>query len=70
MVEQGTEPPSRCYLPSGSEAFLKRLFEPLGHAVDAARHPRRAIFPDWGEVAGLALNDAPPPDGDASIGSM
>jgi 3' terminal RNA ribose 2'-O-methyltransferase Hen1 len=31
------------------EAFLRRLFEPLGYAVDAQRHPLDERFPDWGE---------------------
>lgn len=33
----------------GGEAFLRRLFEPLGYAVTAARHPLDENFPEWGE---------------------
>jgi 3' terminal RNA ribose 2'-O-methyltransferase Hen1 len=33
----------------GGEDFLRRLFEPLGHAVTARRHPLDESFPDWGE---------------------
>lgn len=33
----------------GGEAFLRRLFEPLGYQVAATRHPLDAKFPDWGE---------------------
>jgi 3' terminal RNA ribose 2'-O-methyltransferase Hen1 len=33
----------------GGEAFLRRLFEPLGYAVAAARHPLDEQFPEWGE---------------------
>jgi 3' terminal RNA ribose 2'-O-methyltransferase Hen1 len=33
----------------GGEAFLRRLFEPLGYAVTARRHPLDETFPDWGE---------------------
>jgi 3' terminal RNA ribose 2'-O-methyltransferase Hen1 len=40
-----------CALPCrrGGEAFLRRLFEPLGYAVAATRHPLDARFPEWGE---------------------
>lgn len=33
----------------GGEAFLRKLFEPLGYAVTATRHPLDARFPEWGE---------------------
>jgi 3' terminal RNA ribose 2'-O-methyltransferase Hen1 len=33
----------------GGEAFLRRLFEPLGYDVSAVRHPLDESFPDWGE---------------------
>ncbi|MBW3623748.1 MAG: 3' terminal RNA ribose 2'-O-methyltransferase Hen1 [Armatimonadetes bacterium] len=33
----------------GGEAFLRRLFEPLGYHVTAAGHPLDETFPDWGE---------------------
>src|SRR5437588_13001071 len=33
----------------GGEDFLRRLFEPLGYAVTARRHPLDETFPDWGE---------------------
>jgi 3' terminal RNA ribose 2'-O-methyltransferase Hen1 len=33
----------------GGEAFLRRLFEPLGYTVGALRHPLDETFPDWGE---------------------
>lgn len=33
----------------GGEAFLRRLFEPLGYAVEAARLPLDPSFPEWGE---------------------
>jgi 3' terminal RNA ribose 2'-O-methyltransferase Hen1 len=31
------------------EAFLRRLFEPLGYTVTVQHHPLDAHFPDWGE---------------------
>ncbi|MGC1274688.1 MAG: 3' terminal RNA ribose 2'-O-methyltransferase Hen1 [Planctomycetaceae bacterium] len=31
------------------EAFLHRVFEPLGYEVDAVRHPLDERFPDWGD---------------------
>jgi 3' terminal RNA ribose 2'-O-methyltransferase Hen1 len=34
----------------GGEAFLRRLFEPLGYAVTARRHPLDERFPEWGEA--------------------
>jgi 3' terminal RNA ribose 2'-O-methyltransferase Hen1 len=33
----------------GGETILRRLFEPLGYAVDAQRHALDAHFPEWGE---------------------
>ncbi len=33
----------------GGEAFLRRLFEPLGYAVTATGAPLDAHFPEWGE---------------------
>jgi len=33
----------------GGEAFLRRLFEPLGYEVTATRHSLEATFPEWGE---------------------
>ncbi len=33
----------------GGEAFLRRLFEPLGYAVTAERRPLDERFPEWGE---------------------
>ncbi|HSI36184.1 MAG TPA: 3' terminal RNA ribose 2'-O-methyltransferase Hen1 [Tepidisphaeraceae bacterium] len=33
----------------GGERLLRRLFEPLGYAVSATRHPLDAQFPEWGE---------------------
>jgi 3' terminal RNA ribose 2'-O-methyltransferase Hen1 len=33
----------------GGQAFLDRLFEPLGYAVTANRHPLDEKFPEWGE---------------------
>src|ERR1051326_8116517 len=33
----------------GGESFLRQLFEPLGYAVTAVRHPLDDKFPDWGE---------------------
>lgn len=32
----------------GGETFLRRLFEPLGYAVDAQALPLDETFPDWG----------------------
>ncbi|MCI0462401.1 MAG: 3' terminal RNA ribose 2'-O-methyltransferase Hen1 [Gemmataceae bacterium] len=39
----------------GGEPFLRRLFEPLGHAVTATRHPLDETFPDWGESTYFAV---------------
>jgi 3' terminal RNA ribose 2'-O-methyltransferase Hen1 len=33
----------------GGEAFLHRMFEPLGYTVEAIRHPLDERFPEWGE---------------------
>jgi 3' terminal RNA ribose 2'-O-methyltransferase Hen1 len=33
----------------GGERFLRGVFEPLGYAVDAERHPLDERFPQWGE---------------------
>jgi 3' terminal RNA ribose 2'-O-methyltransferase Hen1 len=33
----------------GGEAFLRRLFEPLGYAVAATRHALDETVPEWGE---------------------
>jgi 3' terminal RNA ribose 2'-O-methyltransferase Hen1 len=33
----------------GGEAFLRRLFEPLGYTVTAQRHSLDELFPEWGE---------------------
>jgi 3' terminal RNA ribose 2'-O-methyltransferase Hen1 len=33
----------------GGDQFLRRLFEPLGYAVTATRHPLDERFPEWGE---------------------
>ena len=35
----------------GGEAFLRRLFEPLGYEVVATPHALDAKFPDWGQSA-------------------
>ena len=35
----------------GGEAFLRRLFEPLGYELEAVRLPLDASFPEWGESA-------------------
>jgi 3' terminal RNA ribose 2'-O-methyltransferase Hen1 len=33
----------------GGESFLRAVFEPLGYAVEAARHPLDETFPEWGD---------------------
>ena len=33
----------------GGEEMLERMFEPLGYAVTATRHPLDEQFPEWGE---------------------
>lgn len=35
----------------GGETFLRRLFEPLGYAVEATHHTLDENFPEWGESA-------------------
>jgi 3' terminal RNA ribose 2'-O-methyltransferase Hen1 len=39
----------------GGEAFLRRLFEPLGYTVTAESHVLDERFPDWGESAYLTV---------------
>ena len=34
----------------GGEEMLQRIFEPLGYAVTATRHPLDEQFPEWGEA--------------------
>ena len=34
----------------GGEPFLRRLFEPLGYAVEARRQPLDERFPEWGRA--------------------
>ena len=33
----------------GGEDLVRRLFEPLGYAISATRHPLDEQYPDWGE---------------------
>ena len=33
----------------GGDRFLRAVFEPLGYAVEAVRHPLDERFPEWGE---------------------
>jgi len=33
----------------GGEEFLRRVFEPLGYAVDAVQHPLDEQYPEWGD---------------------
>ena len=33
----------------GGEGLLQRMFDPLGYAVEATRHPLDEKFPEWGE---------------------
>ncbi len=33
----------------GGEDFLRRVFEPLGYAVEAVQHPLDEQFPEWGD---------------------
>jgi 3' terminal RNA ribose 2'-O-methyltransferase Hen1 len=35
--------------PSGGEALIRKLFEPLGYQVTLTRHALDAQFPDWGD---------------------
>ena len=45
-----SRPASPCCPCRGGEAVLRRLFEPLGYAVDGRRrHPLDAAFPEWGD---------------------
>lgn len=39
----------------GGEAFLRRLFEPLGYAVSATRHSLDDKFADWGDSPYLTV---------------
>ena len=41
--------------PRGGEMLIRRLFEPLGYAVEVDRHPLDEQFPDWGESKYYAL---------------
>ena len=41
--------PCRSRGDEGGEALLKRLFEPLGYAVQAERYPLDPAFPAWGD---------------------
>ena len=34
----------------GGDALVRRLFEPLGYAVDSTGHPLDPTFPEWGEA--------------------
>ncbi len=42
----------------GGERFLRAVFEPLGYAVEAVRHPLDEKFPDWGESPYFSLTIA------------
>src|SRR5919201_1827121 len=33
---------------AGGEEVVRRLFEPLGYALDAVQHPLDERFPEWG----------------------
>jgi 3' terminal RNA ribose 2'-O-methyltransferase Hen1 len=35
--------------PKGGESLIKKLFEPLGYAVDVTRYQLDETFPEWGE---------------------
>ena len=39
----------------GGEVFLRRVFEPLGYAVEASRCPLDERFPEWGESSYFAV---------------
>jgi len=39
----------------GGEALLRQLYEPLGYAVTAHRHPLDDHFPEWGESSYFAV---------------
>lgn len=45
-------PALRC---RGGEVFLRQLFEPLGYALAATRHPLDERFPEWGEGPYFAI---------------
>ncbi|MCU0354634.1 MAG: 3' terminal RNA ribose 2'-O-methyltransferase Hen1, partial [Cytophagales bacterium] len=32
----------------GGESLIRRLFEPLGYAIELTHHPLNTTFPDWG----------------------
>jgi 3' terminal RNA ribose 2'-O-methyltransferase Hen1 len=40
----------------GGEAFLRRLFEPLGYNVTIQNHPLDASFPNWGQSPYFTLD--------------
>jgi 3' terminal RNA ribose 2'-O-methyltransferase Hen1 len=40
----------------GGVEFLRRLFEPLGHALSAVPHPLDEHFPEWGESPYFTVN--------------
>jgi 3' terminal RNA ribose 2'-O-methyltransferase Hen1 len=42
----------------GGEGFVERIFEPLGYAVEAVRHPLDDRFPDWGTSPYYTVNIA------------
>jgi 3' terminal RNA ribose 2'-O-methyltransferase Hen1 len=56
----GTPIPLSAHLPvvpcAGGEALLKRLFEPLGHAVETTPIPLDERFPDWGASRYLTVD--------------
>jgi 3' terminal RNA ribose 2'-O-methyltransferase Hen1 len=39
----------------GGERFLRAVFEPMGYAVEAVRHPLDERFPEWGESPYFSL---------------
>ena len=41
----------------GGERFLRAVFEPLGYAVEADRHPLDERFPEWGESPYFSVTD-------------
>jgi hypothetical protein len=43
----------------GGDAFLRRLFDPLGYAVSATRHPLDEAFPEWGAVPSFTVTLEP-----------
>ncbi len=40
---------------SGGEEALRRLFEPLGYAIDCCQHPLDPAFPQWGRSRVLSV---------------